>query len=77
MAPALRQVFHDDPPALPMALDGAGEHSVFAAYGIHAVPAVILIDQQGRVVRRYHHAGKPELESDVRKLLSVRSKVIL
>lgn len=77
MAPALRQVFHDDPPELPIALDGAGEQSVFAAYGIHAVPAVILIDQQGRIVRRYHHAGKPELESDVRKLLSVRSKVIL
>ncbi len=77
MAPALRQVFHDEPPSLPLALDGAGEQSVFAAYGIHAVPAVILIDQQGRVVRRYHHAGKPELEADVRTLLSVRSKRIL
>jgi thiol-disulfide isomerase/thioredoxin len=69
MGPVLRRVFHGDPPKLPIALDGAGKQSVFDAYGAYAVPAVILIDQQGRVVRRYHHAGKPELESDVRALL--------
>jgi thiol-disulfide isomerase/thioredoxin len=73
MEPVLRHVFEGDPPKLPMALDGSGEQSVFDAYGIYAVPAVILIDRQGRVVRRYHHAGKPELEADVRMLLSGRS----
>lgn len=70
MEPVLRRVFDGDPPRFPMALDGSGEESVFSAYGIYAVPAVILIDQQGRVVRRYHHAGKPELEADVQMLLS-------
>ena len=73
MQPALRRIFDGDPPNLPMALDGTGEQSVFNAYGIQAVPAVILIDQRGRVVRRYHHAGKPELETDVRSLLSGHS----
>jgi thiol-disulfide isomerase/thioredoxin len=77
MGPVLRQVFNGAPPRLPMALDGAGEHSVFQAYGIDAVPAVILIDQQGRVVRRYHHAGKRELEADVRTLLSAPSQLNL
>lgn len=74
MEPILRQVFDGDPPKLPMALDGHGERSVFDAYGIYAVPAVILIDRQGRIVRRYHHAGKPELEADVRMLLRAPTK---
>jgi hypothetical protein len=56
-----------------MALDGKGTGRVFDQYGIYAVPAVILIDQQGRVVQRFHHAGKPELETEIRKLLKVRS----
>jgi thiol-disulfide isomerase/thioredoxin len=76
MEPVLRRVFEGAPPKLPMALDGPGDQSVFQAYGIFAVPAVILIDQQGRVVRRYHHAGKPELEADVRALLSAPSRPI-
>jgi thiol-disulfide isomerase/thioredoxin len=70
MGPVLRRVFNGVPPKFPIALDGPGEQNVFQAYGIFAVPAVILIDQQGRIVRRYHHAGKPELEADVRVLLS-------
>lgn len=74
MEPILRHVFHGDPPRIPMALDSGGETSVFSAYGVHAVPAVILIDQRGHVVRRYHHAGKPELEADVQTLLRFRSK---
>lgn len=74
MEPVLRRVFDGVPPELPMALDGKGEQSVFEAYGIYAVPAVILIDQRGQVVRRYHHAGVPQLEADVRSLLSARSK---
>jgi hypothetical protein len=55
-----------------MALDGAGERNVFNAYGVFAVPAVILIDRRGRVVRRYHHAGIPELEVDIRIVLNAR-----
>ncbi len=74
MEPVLQDVFDGNPPKLPLALDGAGEQSVFDAYGIYAVPAVILIDQQGRIVRRYHHAGFPQLETDVRRLVSIRSK---
>ena len=77
MGPVLRRVFEGAPPKLPMAVDGPGEQSVFHAYGIYAVPALILIDPQGRVVRRYHHAGKPELEADVRKLLGAPSKIML
>lgn len=76
MGPVLRRVFEGDPPSIPMALDGPGEQNVFNSYGIYAVPAVILIDQQGRIVRRYHHAGKPELEADVRMLLSAPSERI-
>jgi len=74
MEPVLHHIFGGHPPTLPMALDGTGKEGVFDAYGIYAVPAVILIDQQGRVVRRYHHAGKPELEADVRTLLGAPSK---
>lgn len=77
MEPVLQRVFDGAPPKLPMALDGAGEQSVFDAYGIYAVPALILIDQQGRVVRRYHHAGKPELDADVQSLLRVPSTMML
>jgi len=77
MGPVLQRVFDGAPPKFPMALDGQGEKSVFAAYGIAAVPAVILIDQRGRVFRRYHHAGKPELESDIQALLSIRSDIRL
>lgn len=70
MEPVLRHVFQGDPPEFPMALDAVGEKNVFNSYGIHAVPAVILIDQQGRVFRRYHHAGKLDLDADVRELLN-------
>ncbi len=74
MGPVLRRVFNGVPPKLPIALDGPGEQNVFQAYGIFAVPALILIDQQGRVVRRYHHAGNPDLEADVQALLAGLSK---
>ncbi|HVW02458.1 MAG TPA: redoxin domain-containing protein [Planctomycetaceae bacterium] len=76
MDPLLANVFRGSVPELPMALDGAGEKNVCDAYGIYAVPAVILIDKRGQVVRRYHHAGVPELESDVRTLLSARSNPV-
>jgi thiol-disulfide isomerase/thioredoxin len=54
---------------LPIALDGSGDDSVLRTYGITAVPAVILIDQEGRVVRRFHHAGVPELKAEIERLL--------
>jgi ankyrin repeat protein/thiol-disulfide isomerase/thioredoxin len=54
---------------LPIALDGSGDGSVFRAYGITAVPAVLLIDQEGRVVRRFHHAGDPDLKAEIARLL--------
>lgn len=55
---------------LPTALDGEGEGSIFRAYGISGVPAMILIDQKGTVVRRFHHAGDPEFEKEVQRLLT-------
>lgn len=69
MEPVLRTVFGGNHPKLPMALDSPGEKNVFNSYGIYAIPAVMLIDQQGRVVRRYHHAGMPQLEADVAVLV--------
>ncbi len=71
MDPILRRVFRGPVPKLPMALDGSDGKSIFGAYGIRAVPAVILIDREGRVVRRFHHAGVPELEVEVRRLLKI------
>jgi thiol-disulfide isomerase/thioredoxin len=77
LRPVLDKIFGGNPPDLSIGLDGAGDQSVFEAYGIEAVPAVILIDQQGRVVRRYHHAGKPELQSDIQMLLKSPSAPML
>jgi thiol-disulfide isomerase/thioredoxin len=54
---------------LPIALDAFGAESVFQAYGMRAVPALILIDAKGTVVRRFHHAGDPELEKSVKALI--------
>ncbi|HEX5105648.1 MAG TPA: redoxin family protein [Pirellulaceae bacterium] len=55
--------------SLPVALDGQGADSVFRAYGIRATPAMILIDAEGNVVRRFHHAGDPQLDKEVTALL--------
>jgi thiol-disulfide isomerase/thioredoxin len=54
--------------ALPIALDG--KRGVFQAFGVHAVPTVLLIDQDGNVVRRFHHAGVADLQTEVERLLS-------
>jgi thiol-disulfide isomerase/thioredoxin len=54
---------------LPIALDSRGPGNVFQAYGMRAVPAMILIDAEGNVVRRFHHAGDPQLDKDVTELL--------
>ena len=32
---------------------------------------MILIDQEGKVVRRFHHAGAPELDKEIARLLKV------
>jgi hypothetical protein len=69
MAPILRRVFQGHVPRLPIALDSTGPRSVFRAYGIGAVPAVVVIDRDGRIVRRFHDAGVPELEPEVQRLL--------
>jgi RNA polymerase sigma factor (sigma-70 family) len=54
---------------LPVALDRKGDEGVFQSYGATAVPMVILIDREGKVVRRFHHAGDPELDTEVGRLL--------
>jgi thiol-disulfide isomerase/thioredoxin len=55
---------------LAVALDRKGEKSIFASYGATAVPMVVVIDQDGTVVRRFHHAGDPELDKEVERLLA-------
>jgi thiol-disulfide isomerase/thioredoxin len=55
---------------LAVALDRKGAKGIFASYGATAVPMVIVIDQEGTVVRRFHHAGDPELEKEVERLLA-------
>ena len=69
MRPIVQRLWKGQPLTLPTALDGRGDDSIFLAYGIRGVPAVILIDPEGRVVRRFHHAGDPELENEVIRLL--------
>ena len=74
MKPVVKQYWGGKDLALPTALDGGGEKGIFRAYGISGVPALILIDQQGRVVRRFHHAGDPDLEKELQRLLSPRRR---
>ena len=59
-------------PLLPTVLDAGGDDGICKAYGISGVPAMIVIDQKGRVVRRFHHAGDPEFEREVARLLGQR-----
>jgi hypothetical protein len=42
---------------------------VFRSYGVYAVPTVVLIGPDGKVVRRFHPAGDPELDKVVARLL--------
>jgi hypothetical protein len=53
----------------PVAFDCAGNKGVFDAYGATAVPMVILLDAEGKVVRRFHHASDPELDREVARFL--------
>ena len=69
MEPVVKHTFHGKPLGLPIGIDGKGSKSVFQAFGVHAVPTVLLIDADGKVVRRFAHAGDPGLEAEVVKLL--------
>ena len=50
----------------------AQRHLPDAGYEIDVY--MVFTDAQGRIVRRYHHAGKPDLEADVRILLTPASE---
>jgi len=69
MKPRIERMLKGKPMTLPIILDDAGADSVFRNYGIRAVPAMILIDQQGRVVRRFHHAGSADVVPEIEQLL--------
>jgi glucokinase len=60
--------------AFPTVLDGGGEKGIFRAYGIGAVPALIVIDKDGRVVRRFHQATDPEFDKEIQRLLAERPR---
>jgi RNA polymerase sigma factor (sigma-70 family) len=65
----MKPVWKGRPLPLPIGIDSKGEDSVFRAFGVFAVPTVLLIDADGKVVRRFYHAGVPDLEPEVAKLL--------
>jgi thiol-disulfide isomerase/thioredoxin len=69
MEPVVKHTFHGKPLGLPIGIDGRGKKSVFQAFGVYAVPTALLIDQDGKVVRRFAHAGDPDLEAEVAMLL--------
>jgi thiol-disulfide isomerase/thioredoxin len=74
MAKAVKLYWHGKDLAFPTVLDGGGEKGIFRAYGIGAVPALIVIDKQGRVVRRFHQATDPEFEKEIQRLLAERPR---
>jgi thiol-disulfide isomerase/thioredoxin len=74
MAHVVKQYWGGKDLGLPTVLDGGGEKGIFRSYGIGAVPAMILIDPQGRVVRRFHTAADPEFEKEIQRLLSPRAR---
>jgi thiol-disulfide isomerase/thioredoxin len=74
MAKAVKLYWHGKDLAFPTVLDGGGEKGVFRAYGIGAVPALIVIDKQGRVVRRFHQSTDPEFEKEIQRLLAERPR---
>ena len=69
MESVVKHTFKGKPLGLPIGIDGKGAKSVFQAFGVYAVPTVLLIDANGKVVRRFAHAGDPDLEKEVAKLL--------
>jgi len=74
MAKAVKVYWHGKDLAFPTVLDGGGEKGIFRAYGIGAVPALIVIDREGRVVRRFHQATDPEFEKEIQRLLAERPR---
>jgi thiol-disulfide isomerase/thioredoxin len=73
MAKAVKLYWHGKDLAFPTVLDGGGENGIFRAYGIGGVPALIVIDTEGRVVRRFHQATDPEFEKEIQRLLADRA----
>ena len=69
MESVVKHTWKGKPLGLPIGIDGKGGRSVFQEYGVHAVPTVLLIDADGKLVRRFGHAGAPDLETEVAKLL--------
>jgi hypothetical protein len=65
----VQHTWRGKPLGLPIGIDGKGPASVFRAFGVYAVPTVLLIDADGKVVRRFAHAGAPDLDAEVSKLL--------
>jgi peroxiredoxin len=74
MAKAVKLYWHGKDLAFPTVLDGGGEKGIFRAYGIGAVPALIVIDKDGRVVRRFHQATDPEFDKEIQRLLAERPR---
>jgi len=71
MEPVVKHTWKGKPLSLPIGVDGKGAKSVFQAFGVYAVPTVLLIDAKGNVVRRFPHAGDAELEKEVARLLAL------
>ena len=74
MAPVVKRYWGGKDLAFPTVLDGGGEKGIFRAYGISGVPALILIDPQGRVVRRFHQSTDPDFEKEIARLLPSRPR---
>ena len=58
-------------PPFRLALDPRGEGGTSAAYGITAVPAIVLIDRAGKLVAEFGNPVTPEFHSAVQKLLGI------
>lgn len=60
--------------SLPIALDSKGPKSICRSLGIGAVPAVLLADTEGKIVRRFHTVSDPELDKEIQTLLDAPKK---
>jgi hypothetical protein len=74
MAPVVKRYWGGRDLAFPTVLDGGGEKGIFRSYGISGIPALILIDTEGRVVRRFHQSTDPDFEKEIQRLLPVRRR---
>jgi thiol-disulfide isomerase/thioredoxin len=62
---------NQDPPYR-IALEGRGPNGTFEAFGITAVPEMVLIDRQGNLVAEFGTPSEPEFLEALQKALSVR-----